>query len=100
MCSGSSAPGVGWIDYTPINGMYIDVNTSGCNFTNAPRYIVSLGGDSSHWLTTGASSVYQPTATGFRIYLNGVDHEGTNWDLRVANLETANYYINWIAIGD
>ena len=100
ICSGSTAPGVGWVDYTTTNGIYIDVNTSGCNFTNTPRYVTSLGGASGHWLTTGVTSIYQPTATGFRIYLAGMSHDGNPWNLRVSNPETNQYYINWIAIGD
>ncbi|MFP2913779.1 S8 family peptidase, partial [Pyxidicoccus sp. 3LFB2] len=34
-----------------------------------PLYFTSLGGTSSHWTNLGATAIYTPTATGFRVYL-------------------------------
>lgn len=54
--------------YDP-RGIYVDVNTAACGFTTTPRYITSIGGSYGHWRTTGATSIYQSTATGFRVYI-------------------------------
>ncbi len=95
ICSGSTAPGSGWVNYSS-NGIYIDINTSGCNFTNTPRYITSMGGTSSHWMTTGATSIYMPTATGFRVYVRG----DNGYVVRTTQATNYGYHINWMAIGD
>ncbi len=95
ICSGSTAPGAGWVNYST-NGIYIDINTSGCNFSNTPRYITSMGGTSSHWMTTGATSIYSPTPTGFRVYVRG----DNGYVVRTTQATNYGYHINWMAIGD
>jgi hypothetical protein len=45
------------------------VNTASCGFTSTPLYFTSIGGESGHWASTGATSIYTPTATGFRVYV-------------------------------
>ena len=57
-----------------------------------PVFITSIGGDNNHWATTGASSVYKATHTGFRIYLRWID--GGPLDPEFA--EAQNWHINWI----
>ena len=77
--------------------VYVDVDTSAAGFAQTPVYVTSIGGDSQHYATTGASSVYSATATGFRIFIR--------WDKGYKDTaitpEEANGYkwhINWIAI--
>jgi hypothetical protein len=60
-----------WQTYTGGGGpgIFIDVDTSHAHFPGTPVYVSSLHGDSEHWATTGGSSIYLPTATGFRVYV-------------------------------
>ena len=50
--------------------IYVDVDTSAAGFSSVPNYVTSLAGNSNHWITTGASSVYLLTEDGFRIYIH------------------------------
>ena len=94
IASGQTAPGAtSWVVYSP-TGIYVDVNTSGGKFTAAPVYVTSIGGSSSHWATTGATSVYFPTATGFRVYVKWSD----NSPLTPAQANGNQWHINWIGM--
>ena len=54
MGTGSTIPGsTNWQPYGNNTGVYVDIDTSGCGFSNTPRYFTSIGGTSSHWSTTG-----------------------------------------------
>jgi hypothetical protein len=81
-------------------GVFVDVNTTAGKFQTAPAYITSIGGDSHHWATTGASSVYPvppdllPTATRFRVYVRWID--GANLTPAIAN--SHKWHINWIGM--
>eukprot|EP00494_Astrolonche_serrata_P028851 UN29118 len=75
-----------WVYYSG-SGFYVDVDTSSAGFENPPVYIAALGGDSSHWTSKGASSIYTKTATGFRIYIN------TDQTMQFAI--DNNWHINW-----
>jgi hypothetical protein len=68
-CAGKTVPAkTAWKVYGE-DGIYVDVAT-GCNFWGAtPRYVTEVAGSSHHWMATGTSEVYSPTATGFRMYL-------------------------------
>ena len=57
-------------------GIYVDVNTSACKFNTTPHYLVTLESISNkgyHWYISGTSSLYNVTATGFRVYLRWTD---------------------------
>ena len=72
MCSGSTAAS-GWVDYFDgpnREGVYRDVDISGCGFTATPVVSSSLGGNSNHWTSTGGAEPYWITATSFRIYVS------------------------------
>jgi hypothetical protein len=70
LCTGQTAQGAtGWQQYNA-DGIYLDVNTAGCGFASTPLYLTSLGGLGSHWVSSGATAIYGPTATGFRVYVN------------------------------
>jgi RHS repeat-associated protein len=94
LCSGRTAPGsTTWQAYGS-NGVYLDVNTSRCGYSSPPVYLTSLGGNSSHFATTGATSIYVPTATGFRVYVRIVS--GTNFTPADAN--SWGWHLNWLAL--
>jgi hypothetical protein len=51
-------------------GLYADIDTSSCSFTEAqPKYVSSIAGDHAHWDMVGSNNIYQATATGFRVYI-------------------------------
>lgn len=94
VCAGQTTPGdTNWQVYTS-TGVYVDVDTSACNLASTPIYTMSLGGYSTHWETTGGSSVYSADEDSFRIYVRYLDG-------RAFTPDTANGYewhINWTAI--
>jgi len=51
------------------SGLYINIDTSDCDFDETPRYLASVVGDTAHWQLMGVNSIYKPTASGFRIYV-------------------------------
>ena len=75
-------------------GVFVDVDTSSAGFTTTPIYITSLAGTSYHWATTGATSIYDPTPTGFRVYIRFPN--GGSLTPAVAN--QYGWHINWIAV--
>jgi hypothetical protein len=94
IASGSTTPGsTNWQAYGA-NGLYLDVDTSAGKFTTAPRYITSIGGNSSHWATTGATSIYNATPTGFRVYVRFSDGSA----ITPAQANTFQWHINWAGI--
>ena len=93
-CVGRTTTGsTNWQSYGS-SGLYLDVDTSQCGFTGTPVYITALGGSSSHWSTTGATSIYGATKNGFRVYVKFVNGSGitpqqaNNW----------NWHIEWMAL--
>lgn len=100
IASGQTTPEDWQIYYTSIGqpyGIFVDVDTSAAGFTTPPVYITSLGGRCWHWVTTGASSVYNATCTDFRIYIK--------WDTGMglpvvtpADAKQYQWHINWIGI--
>lgn len=93
---GSGATPQGTTDWKPYSGVgvYVDVNTTAAGFNKTPKYFTMLGGSSSQLATTGATSIYSPASTGFRVYVrwsNGIE----------LTPETANSYgwhIQWLGI--
>ena len=93
--SGSTTPGsTNWQPYSGTAGVFLDVDTSSGKFTAIPRYFASLGGSSSHWATTGASSIYNATPTGFRVYVRWSDGSA----LTVAQANSYQWHINWLGV--
>jgi|SRR4051794_520164 len=94
IASGRTTPGAtAWQGYSP-TGIMVDVSTVSGNFSNTPVYVTSIGGDSSHWSTAGATSIYLPTATGFRVYVRWVDGA----PLTPATAANNQWHINWIGM--
>jgi hypothetical protein len=73
MCTGASLTNT-WSVYNA-NTIYMDVDTSACGFASmppsmpTPSYFTALYGTSGHADTSGATSIYSPTRTGFRVYI-------------------------------
>jgi hypothetical protein len=100
--SGRTPPGWGWNTYVgpAAPGIWIQVNTTAAGFITTPTYVTSVGGNSAHWHTTGASAVYPPDANlggdlrrGFRIFLRYSD----NSSITPTDAWNNQWYVNWIA---
>jgi hypothetical protein len=83
-------PGTGVFE----QGVFVDVDTSSANFTTTPIYITSIGGWGFHWATTGATSIYTPTPTGFRVYVRFSNGQ----PITPAIANQFGWHINWIAV--
>ncbi|SEG94269.1 hypothetical protein SAMN04489712_1454 [Thermomonospora echinospora] len=95
--AGRTTPGQNWQNYTDGPGIYLDVNTSSAGFNPAlgtPVYTISLGGNQRMWYLAGSSSVYEPTVTGFRVYLRKLELE--DGELTVNDAQQWGLHINWI----
>ncbi|WP_216635864.1 beta strand repeat-containing protein [Bdellovibrio bacteriovorus] len=105
MCTGSSANS-GWTYYavnagiTGACGAYMNIDTSACGFSTVFKYFPSIQGDGGHWVTTGATSVYNATATSFRIYINLIgSFDSTTCNTTTLPHNTNHYRIDWLAVG-
>ena len=95
IAAGSTTPGsTGWQPYSGNTGIYLDVDTSAAKFNATPRYFVTMGGNSSHWSTTGATSIYNATPTGFRIYVRWSDGSS----LTPAQANGFQWHVNWLGV--
>lgn len=95
IASGSTPVGnTAWQQYPDGEGIFLDVDTSSFGFKTTPIYITSLGGESGHWGTTGATSIYNPTPQGFRVYVR----HSTGGVLTPAGANRLGWHINWIAV--
>lgn len=83
-----------WQQYPGGKGIFVDVDTSSAKFSETPIYVTSIHGSSSHWATTGASSVYLAKPTGFRIYIRWVNYG----PLTPAQAIQWKWHIQWIGI--
>lgn len=93
--SGSTPKGsTNWQQYPGGAGVFVDINTSAAGFKTTPVYLTSIGGDSSHWATTGATSVYFPTPNKFRIFVRWSDGNA----LTPAQANSLGWHINWVGI--
>jgi phage baseplate assembly protein gpV len=93
--SGSTTPGsTNWQPYEGTIGIYLDVDTSAGRFTTTPKYFTSLGGNSSHWATTGVTSIYTPSPTGFRVYVRWSDGSA----LTPAQANSLHWHVNWLGV--
>jgi len=92
VCAGTTGRGKsGWRNYSS-NGVYMDVNIGRCGYVSTPTITTTIEGTSSHWVTTGTSSIYQATNTKFRIYLS-------KSNLRVGHAVGWKWNVEWIAVG-
>jgi hypothetical protein len=95
IASGKTVPGAtAWQVYAP-GAITLHVDTSSGRFRDTPAYITSIGGDNLHWATTGATSIYSATPTGFQIFIKFSDGSA----LTPQNANLWKWHINWIALG-
>jgi hypothetical protein len=80
------------VEFSRGNGIYRDIDVSGCGFTSAPIITSSLAGTGNHWKSTGGSEPYSITATGFRILVYNYDN-----GITPSLAASWNWNINWIA---
>ena len=75
-------------------GIYVDVDTRAGKFSSTPIYVTSLGGREKHWVTAGATSIYNATATGFRVYVRRLNGAALTPD----EARSLKWHINWYGI--
>lgn len=96
IASGKTKPGAtNW--QADGNAIHVDVDTSAAGFSRTPIYVTSIGGDGSHYGTTGASAVYNATEKGFRVYIRW-DGDYRTTAITPAEANGYKWHINWIAI--
>ncbi len=81
-----------WVQYNQ-GGVSVDIDTSSAGFTSTPYYFTSLSGHTNNWMAQGVTSIYQPTARGFRV------HVGYR-ELTAAQATSWGWAIRWLAIGN
>ena len=104
--SGKTDPdNTAWQPYNPTSpipgrGIYVDVDTSKAGFTKTPNYVISVCGHTDHWVLTGTSTIYDPTPTGFRVYVrysyNKPGQEAP--PLTPAYAKQCKWHVSWIGI--
>ncbi len=97
IASGRTLPGdTNWQQYNPPanTGIFLDVDTSAAGFSSTPVYTTSIGGNSSHWATTGATSIYSATPRSFRVYVRWANGN----TLTPAQANGWQWHINWIGM--
>lgn len=80
-----------WVQYNH-GGIYVDIDTSSAEFSSTPYYFTSLSGHTNNWMAQGVTSIYLPTAKGFRV------HVGYR-ELTAEQAKKWGWSISWIAIG-
>src|SRR5262245_9306325 len=81
-----------WVQYND-GGIYLDIDTASAGFSSTPYYFTSLSGHTNNWMAQGVTSIYSPTAKGFRVH---VGHR----ELTAAQAKNWDWSISWIAIGN
>lgn len=94
IAAGNTLPGgTAWQVYDT-SGIYVDVDTSAAGFSRLPVYVTSLGGHAHHWEAIGGASVYQPTASGFRVYVRFA----SGAPLTPGYANSQGWVVNWIGV--
>jgi hypothetical protein len=96
---GSGRTPVGATNWQPYHGgttgIYVDVDTRGAGFVGSPVYVASIAGRSNHWATTGGSAIYDPSSSGFRIYIRYSDGS----PITPADANSNQWHITWMGGG-
>jgi len=93
-CGGASDAGWNTWSSAGSSGLYMDVDSSACNFALTPGYVTSVQGDAGHWQLVGVNSVYSATKNGFRVY---VWHPQLRGSYLQYFAKRYNWRINWVA---
>jgi tetratricopeptide (TPR) repeat protein len=70
----------------------VDVDTRSARFPATPVYVTSLYGRGGHWDTMPLTSIYEASATGFRVYVRHPDGR----PLSPQTARDSGWYIGWI----
>ena len=63
-----------WKNYAAsVKGIYIDIDLSSLNLTNAPSVATYVTCNAKCWTSSGSTSIYNLTNKGFRVYLYKVN---------------------------
>jgi hypothetical protein len=94
-CGGTSKAS-GWKTWSKFgtSGLFVDVDTSSCNFEMTPAYVSSVMGDAGHFQLVGVNSIYSATKKSFRVYLW---HPVLRGEYLRYFAERYNWSINWLA---
>ena len=76
------------------NVIYTDVDTTKSALSASPRYVASLHGNDQHWQAQGAHSIYEPTSSGFRVFLVFPT------TITPGQAEAKGWHLAWIASND
>jgi hypothetical protein len=84
--------------------VWADVDTSGCHYPQTPHYFPTLRVqdpeawkvDEGHWRVQGSNVVYNPTKSGFRLYLGSINGKSVT----AAQAEKIGWVISWIGVLD
>jgi hypothetical protein len=93
MVCGETTP-ADWTQYMT-DVIRVDIDTHLAGFTSTPSYFTSINGTSGHWRTTGATSVYFPTSTGFTIFIYDMNPS----DITPAIALSWGWHIKWCGVG-
>ena len=78
-------------------GLEFYVDTSHCRFTSTPVYLTSLTGNGAHWHVVGISSLYEMTATGFKIYFGHINSQVSKQEMLKMSIDNK-WTFEWIGI--
>ena len=77
------------------------IDTSSAGFKKTPIYLTAMYGNQTHSLAIGISSIYDPSPTGFTLYIRRVEGpEFSRADLTITNAQRWGWYVQWIGIED
>jgi hypothetical protein len=85
-CAGRSSGG--W-QAQSANNVSLRVETSGCQLAD-PVYVTSLGGEGSHWLARGATSLHDTSSRGFRVEVARPQ--------AASIVRSQRWHLNWLAL--
>jgi hypothetical protein len=76
-CGGIS-PSSRWRRTERDDQIRMDIDTTSCKFQYTPLYFTSITGGVGHYLLTGINAIYEPTNSGFTIYVQSTDGATAN----------------------
>jgi hypothetical protein len=100
VCGDKSVPGKTEWKLYGLSALYIDINTTNCNFPSTPVYLVNINGagtakDAGHWQLTGTNSVYRMNKNAFRVLIS---HPRIRGDELWRHAMTHKWFLSWIGI--
>jgi hypothetical protein len=75
------------------DGLYMDVDTTGCTWAGSPVFVPSIVGDAAHWALAGVSTVRHANSDGFRMF---VKHPVLKGPYLKYYANQYNWAVNWL----